>query len=206
MRLAVFASGRGSNMLAIHEAIESGILPGVSVALLVCDVPDAPVVGHASERGIQQYVFRAKDYPGKSAYESEIQRVLAFAKIDLVVLAGYMRIIGPTLLAEWEGRMINLHPSLLPEFPGADGIGDAIRAGVRETGVTVHFVDSGVDTGPIIAQSKVPVDLDDTVDSLAVKIHRVEHQLLPETISLLHRKGVEACFRKARRGSSSSTL
>ena len=146
MRLAVFASGRGSNMLAIANAIEEGRLPGVSIDLVVCDKPSAPVLKKAQELKLNTFVFEANKFRNKPDYESEILKQLGQFRIQMVILAGFMRIIGPTLLKVWEGRMINLHPSLLPEFPGKDGIGDAFRAGVRETGVTVHFVDAGVDT------------------------------------------------------------
>ena len=116
----------------------------------------------------------------------------------MVVLAGFMRIIGPTLLKVWEGRMINLHPSLLPEFPGKDGIGDAFRAGVRETGVTVHFVDAGVDTGPIIAQERLMIDPAETLDSLEEKIHLLEHKILPQTILRICQEGLPAAWENAR--------
>tara|TARA_B100000686_G_scaffold246835_1_gene256307 strand:+ start:122 stop:721 length:600 start_codon:yes stop_codon:yes gene_type:complete len=170
MRLAVFASGRGSNMLAIANAIEEGRLPGVSIDLVVCDKPSAPVLKKAQELKLNTFVFEAKKFRNKSDYESEILKQLGQFRIQMVVLAGFMRIIGPTLLKVWEGRMINLHPSLLPEFPGKDGIGDAFRAGVRETGVTVHFVDAGVDTGPIIDQERLMIDPAETLDSLEEKI------------------------------------
>ena len=116
----------------------------------------------------------------------------------MVVLAAFMRIIGPTLLKGWEGRMINLHPSLLPEFPGKDGIGAAFRAGVRETGVTVHFVDAGVDTGPIIAQERLMIDPAETLDSLEEKIHLLEHQILPQTILRICQEGLPAVRANAR--------
>ena len=169
MRLAVFASGRGSNMLAIANAIEEGRLPGVSIDLVVCDKPSAPVLKKAQELKLNTFVFEAKKFHNKSDYESEILKQLEQSRIQMVVLAGFMRIIGLTLLKVWEGRMINLHPSLLPEFPGKDGIGDAFRAGVRETGVTVHFVDAGVDTGPIIDQERLMIDPAETLDSLEEK-------------------------------------
>ena len=117
----------------------------------------------------------------------------------MVVLAGFMRIIGPTLLKVWEGRMINLHPSLLPEFPGKNGIGDAFRAGVRETGVTVHFVDAGVDTGPIIVQERLKIDPTETLASLEEKIHLLEHQILPQTILRICREGLLLVRENARK-------
>jgi len=182
MRIAVFASGRGSNLQAIHDAVLADELQGVSLELLVCDRPDAPVVAEVEKRGIPAFIFRPQDYADKKSYENLISEKLATAKIELVVLAGYMRLVGSVLLEKWEGRMINLHPSLLPLFPGIDAIGQAWRAGVKETGVTVHFVDAGMDTGQIFLQQKVSVDPEDTELSLAKKIHLLEHQLLPKAI------------------------
>ena len=182
MRIAVFASGHGSNLLAIHDAVISGKLEGVSLDLAVCDRPDAPVVGLVHKRNIPDFIFGPKDYADKNAFETVIAEKLAEAKIELVVLAGYMRLVGAVLLEKWEGRMINLHPSLLPVFPGKDAIGQAWRAGVKETGVTVHFVDAGMDTGRIYLQQKVTVDPDDTEESLSEKIHLLEHKLLPDAI------------------------
>ena len=198
MRLAVFASGRGSNMLAIAYAIEEGRLPGVSIDLVVCDKPSALVLKKAQELKLKTFVFEAKKFRKKSDYESEILKQLGQFRIQMVVLAGFMRIIGPTLLKVWEGRMINLHPSLLPEFPGKDGIGDAFRAGVRETGVTVHFVDAGVDTGPIIAQESLMIDPAETLDSLEKKIHLLEHKILPQTILRICQEGLPAAWENAR--------
>ncbi|MBC8258672.1 MAG: phosphoribosylglycinamide formyltransferase [SAR324 cluster bacterium] len=182
MRIAVFASGQGSNFLAIHAAVVAGKLAGVSLDLLICDRPEAPVVEEVKKRGIPYFVFNPRDYPDKNAFETVINKKLDAAKIELVVLAGYMRLVGPVLLEEWEGRMLNLHPSLLPKFPGKDAIGQAWRAGAKETGVTVHFVDAGMDTGRIFLQQKVIVEAHDTVEILSEKIHQLEHQLLPEAI------------------------
>ena len=198
MRLAVFASGRGSNMFAIANAIEEGRLPGVSIDLVVCDKPSAQVLKKAQELKLNTFVFEAKKFRNKSDYESEILKQLEQFRIQMVVLAGFMRIIGPTLLKVWEGRMINLHPSLLPEFPGKDGVGDAFRAGVRETGVTVHFVDAGVDTGPIIAQEHLMIDPAETLDSLEEKIHLLENQILPKSILRIYREGLPAVRANAR--------
>jgi len=182
MRIAVFSSGRGSNLLAINDAIISGRLRGVSLDLVVCDRPDEPVADLVQKRNIPYFIFSTKDYADKNAFEKVIAEKLKEAKIELVVLAGYMRLVGAVLLEKWEGRMINLHPSLLPDFPGKDAIGQAWRAGVKETGVTVHFIDAGMDTGRIYLQQKVTVDPDDTVESLSEKIHLLEHKLLPDAI------------------------
>jgi phosphoribosylglycinamide formyltransferase-1 len=182
MRIAVFASGSGSNFAAIIQAIKKERLQGVEVALLVCDRPEAPVILRARQEAIPVFSFRAKDYLDKAGYECEIVEQLKIRKVDLVVLAGYMRLLGPVILKEFEGRVINLHPSLLPAFPGKDATQQALDYGVKLTGVTVHFVDEGMDTGPIIAQRSIEVISTDTKETLSQKIQEQEHELLPKVI------------------------
>lgn len=183
-RLAVFASGTGSNFQAIIDAIEAGKLDA-QIRLLVCDKPGAKVVERAMAHHIPMFVFNPKSYSNKMAFETEVIEQLRKYEVDWVILAGYMRLIGDTLLGAYGGRIVNIHPSLLPNFPGKDAIGQAIEAGAATTGVTIHYVDEGMDTGPIIAQQAVTVDNDDTHDSLQKKIQQVEHQLYIETISNL---------------------
>lgn len=183
-RAAVFASGTGSNFEAIMNAGELNC----DITLLVCDKPGATVIKKAEAFHVSTFVFDAKTYESKAVYEQEIVEKLQAENIEWVFLAGYMRIVGPTFLNAYEGRIINIHPSLLPDFPGKDAIGDAFRAGVKETGVTVHYVDEGIDTGPIIAQEKVLVKEDDTLDTLKNRIHQVEHQLYPRVIRQLTTK------------------
>lgn len=184
MRIAVFASGNGSNFQAIVDAVQSGELP-VEIALLVCDKPQAKVVARAEAAGVPTYTFRPKDYPSRQAYEQEIKRRLVAERIDLVVLAGYMRLITETLVKPYYGKMINIHPSLLPAFAGLDAIGQAFAHGVKVTGVSVHFVDGGMDTGPIIAQEALPIWEDDTIASLTARIQNIEHRLYPQVIRLI---------------------
>lgn len=180
-RIAVFASGSGSNFQAIVDAVQARKLD-VSIELLVCDKPNAKVVERAAAAGIETFAFRPKEYASRADYEGEIVSRLQQKQIDLVVLAGYMRIVGETLLKPYEGRIVNIHPSLLPSFPGLDAIGQALAHGVKVTGVTVHFVDGGMDTGPIIAQRAVSIEEGESADSLAGKIHPVEHELYPAVI------------------------
>ncbi|WP_176560371.1 phosphoribosylglycinamide formyltransferase [Brevibacillus dissolubilis] len=182
MKLAVFASGSGSNFEAIVKAIEEGRLSGAEVAMLICDKPGAYVLERASRLGVPAFAFDPKQYPDKAAFETEIVQKLEELGVSFIVLAGYMRLIGEVLLSHFEGRMINLHPSLLPAFPGKDAIGQALSYGVKVTGVTVHFVDAGLDTGPIIAQESVAIAQDDNHETLAARIHAVEHQLLIGTL------------------------
>ncbi|WP_223593601.1 phosphoribosylglycinamide formyltransferase [Neobacillus bataviensis] len=185
MKIAVFASGTGSNFAAILESIKSKKITNVEVVLLVSDRPEALAVQKAKDERIPVHTFRAKDYPNKQAFEEEIVEKLRQRYVDFIVLAGYMRLLGPVLLQAYDRKIINVHPSLLPAFAGKDAIGQALDYGVKVTGVTVHYVDEGMDTGPIIAQRVVFVDSDETKDSLAKKIQGQEHQLLPEVIQML---------------------
>ncbi len=181
LRIAVFASGQGSNFGAIVDAVQAGKLD-VSIELLVCDKPLAPVVQRAEQAGVEAFVFKPKDYASREAYEQEILRLLEQKQVDLVVLAGYMRIITDVLVKPYEGRMINIHPSLLPSFPGVNAIGQALEYGVKLTGVTVHFVDGGLDSGPIIAQSALSLEAGDTEETVAPRIHAIEQSLYSQVI------------------------
>lgn len=180
-RVAVFASGTGSNYEAIMEAKH---LP-CEVVLLVSDQPGALVLEKAAKYNTPTFVFDVEDYKDQADYEQKIVEKLEKAKVEWIFLAGYMRIIGPTLLEKYEGSIVNIHPSLLPSFPGLDAIGQAMDAGVKKTGVTIHYVDAGVDTGPIIAQQSVAITEHDTRETLVEKIHAVEHELYPQTIHQL---------------------
>ncbi|MFF2447124.1 phosphoribosylglycinamide formyltransferase [Neobacillus sp. NPDC058068] len=186
--IAVFASGSGSNFQAILDAVQAGDLDA-NISLLVCDKPGAYVVERADAASIPSFVFFPKDYPSKADYEAEIAMLLKDNKVDLIVLAGYMRLIGPTLLKEYEGRIVNIHPSLLPAFPGKDAIGQALAANAKWSGVTIHFVDEGMDTGPIIVQERVRIAKEDTQESLQRKIQVSEHKLYPEILQMLLTKG-----------------
>jgi len=183
-RIAVFASGSGSNFQAIVDAAAAGRLDA-QVVLLVCDKPDAQVIRRAEQAQVPTFVFRPKDYPGREAYEAEIVRKLQALQVDLVVLAGYMRLVTQTLLAPYAGRIINIHPSLLPSFPGVNSVGQALAYGVKATGVTVHYVDSGLDSGPIILQQAVEVQDGDNEESLSSRIHEIEHELYLRAIRLI---------------------
>ncbi|MUK88441.1 phosphoribosylglycinamide formyltransferase [Ornithinibacillus sp. L9] len=181
MKAAVFASGTGSNFQALLDTDDLTC----EISLLVCDQPGAAVIEKASKAGIPIFLFNPKDYDSKEAYEKEILRVLENRGVSWIFLAGYMRIVGSTLLHAYEGKIVNIHPSLLPSFPGKDAIGQAFQAGVETTGVTVHYIDEGIDTGPIIAQEVVEILPTDTQDSLTKRIQQVEHQLYPKVINEL---------------------
>ncbi|WP_054860926.1 phosphoribosylglycinamide formyltransferase [Gracilibacillus sp. JCM 18860] len=189
-KLAVFASGTGSNYDAIIEATQNGKLDA-EVVLLVCDKPNAKVLDKARVNQTPLFVFDPKQYASKEMFEAKIVEVLQEKEIDWIILAGYMRLIGNTLLAPFEGKIINIHPSLLPAFPGLDAVGQAFTAGVKVSGVTIHYVDSGMDTGKIIAQDAVHIKEGMTQEDLQQAIQRVEHKLYPETIQQLILKGGE---------------
>ncbi|SES00411.1 phosphoribosylglycinamide formyltransferase [Salipaludibacillus aurantiacus] len=181
MKIAVFASGSGSNFQAILDACASGSLDA-SVSLLVCDKPGAFAEQRAASADIPVFSFSPKNFDGKAAFEEAILKELRARGIELLVLAGYMRLVGRTLLKEYEGRIINIHPSLLPAFPGLDAIGQAFDARVKISGITIHFVDEGMDTGPIIAQEPVRIEETDTKEDVQRKIQKLEHALYPKTI------------------------
>jgi len=155
------------------------------VVLLVSDRPKALAVQKARDERIPVFTFNAKDYPNKQVYEEEILNELTNREVEFIVLGGYMRLLGPVLLQAYDHKIINIHPSLLPAFAGKDAIGQALDYGVKVTGVTVHYVDEGMDTGPIIDQRAVTIDPNETRETLIKKIQEQEHRLLPEVIQRL---------------------
>ncbi|WP_138417834.1 phosphoribosylglycinamide formyltransferase [Aquibacillus sediminis] len=183
-RIAVFASGTGSNFDAIMKAVEADRLD-CEVALLICDRPGAKVIEKARTYGVTTFVFDPKNYPSKADFEQEIVTELKKVEVEWLVLAGYMRLIGLTLLHAYPSNIINIHPSLLPAFPGKDAIGQAFEAGVKVTGVTIHYVDEGMDTGKIIEQEALYVEEGESRDSLQQRIQAIEHKLYPATIQTI---------------------
>ncbi|MCL6517418.1 MAG: phosphoribosylglycinamide formyltransferase [Alicyclobacillus sp.] len=161
------------------------------IVLVVSDKPGCRACDVARAAGIPVFAERVAAYPDKAAFEAAVLDELRARGVMGVALAGYMRIVGPTLLSAYPGRIVNLHPSLLPAFPGRHAVRDALAAGVRETGVTVHLVDEGIDTGPVIAQWRVPVDAGMTEESLLERIHAVEHVLYPAVVGELARRWLE---------------
>lgn len=181
-RLALFASGKGSNYEALMQYLQQHPNLPVEVALVITDQPQAGVLVKAKKWGTAALSINYHNFKGKKQYEQFILTKLKEYAIDFIVLAGYMRIIGSTLLQAYPGRIINLHPSLLPAFPGKDAVGQALAAGVKITGVTVHFIDRGIDTGPIIAQEPIRIEATDNHESLSERIHIVEHLLYPRAV------------------------
>jgi len=183
MNIAVFASGRGTNFSAIARAVKKGKIKA-NLALLVCDNPKAKVIARAKRQGVKIALVERKNFSSKQEFEAKIIKHLEENKIDLIVLAGFMRLLSPEFVRRYYGKILNIHPALLPSFKGEQGIKDAFDYGVKITGVTVHFVDEEMDHGPIILQEAVKIKEADTLESLEAKIHKVEHKIYPEAIKL----------------------
>jgi len=181
LRLGVLVSGSGSNLQAILDAVAAGTL-AAEVALVLSNKPDAFALERARRAGVQTAVVSHRDFTTRELFDAALVQALSAHRVDCVVLAGFMRIVTPVLLDAFQDRVINMHPALLPAFPGAHAQADALAYGVRVSGCTVHFVDAGTDTGPIIAQSVVPVVDGDTVESLSARILAEEHALLPTVL------------------------
>jgi phosphoribosylglycinamide formyltransferase 1 len=196
-KIAVFASGNGSNFQAIIDVVKSGELEA-DIALLVCDKPGAFAIERANAAHIPTFAFNPKEYSTKEAYEEAILEKLTSFGVEFIVLAGYMRLIGSTLLGKYAGRIVNIHPSLLPAFPGKDAIGQALEAKAEWSGVTIHYVDEGMDTGPIIVQERIRLHEKETRESLQRKIQNIEHKLYPSILQMLLTRGEVQHDKKAR--------
>jgi phosphoribosylglycinamide formyltransferase-1 len=186
-RLAVFASGSGTNLQALLDAFPPrGDDPLARVVLVISDRAAAPALDRAQRAGAAAahvaYPRRGDGALDRSAFESRAQALLEEHRIDLVALAGFLRIVSPAFVAAWAGRLLNVHPSLLPAFPGLHAVRQALEAGVHQTGCTVHFVDAGVDTGPAIVQRTVGVVAGDTEEALQARVQREEHEAYPEAV------------------------
>ncbi len=183
LNLGVLASGRGSNFQAIIDEIEKGRL-NAKIKVLIVDNPSAYAIERAKKHSIEYIYINPKEFDSKHSFFTKIADELKQRDVGLVILAGFMRIIGKPLIEAFPNKIINIHPALLPAFPGLHGQRQAIQYGVKISGCTVHFVDEGVDTGPIIIQAAVPVHPDDTEDTLSERILKIEHKILPEAIRL----------------------
>jgi phosphoribosylglycinamide formyltransferase-1 len=183
LAIGVLASGRGSNFEAIARAVASGVIPG-ALAVLISDRADAPVLARGRAHGIEALAIAVREHPGREAHDKALLAALEERGVGLVCLAGYLRLLGPGFVRHFAGRLLNIHPSLLPAFPGLHAQRRALEHGVRVAGATVHFVDEGTDTGPIVLQAAVPVQGDDTEASLSARILAEEHRIYPEAIRL----------------------
>lgn len=182
-RLGVLISGSGTNLENIAKKIEGGEI-SARIAVVISDRGDAYGLVRARNHGLRAVHVDPGSFPDRASYDRELIRILRENEVDLVVLAGYMRLVGPEFVEAYRNRITNIHPALLPSFPGTSGVADALAYGVKVTGVTVHFVDEGLDSGPIILQEAVPVLPGDDVESLHQRIHEVEYRLYPEAIRL----------------------
>lgn len=184
LKLAVLVSGNGSNFQALVDAIEAGRIPNAQIVCLISNKADAFALERAKNHGITSLVLDHKSYPNRQAYDAALVDLLHQHQVDLIILAGFMRLLSPTMIDAFPNAIMNIHPALLPAFPGLDAQKQAFEYGVRYTGCTVHFVDSGTDTGPIILQSVVPILESDTLDSLTQRIHGEEHRTYVEAVRL----------------------
>jgi phosphoribosylglycinamide formyltransferase 1 len=185
-KLVVLASGNGTNLQAILDTLHGR--EGIEVVGVGSDKPGARALERARAAGVETEVFPGEEFAGREARDAAMAEWIDGRGADLVVLAGYMQLLSPAFVARFRNRVVNVHPALLPAFPGLDAIGQTLAAGVETTGVTVHFVDEGVDTGPTILQREVPVPVDRDRGRLEEAIHAVEHELYPEAIRMLARQ------------------
>lgn len=197
IRLAVMASGRGTNLAAILAAVAEGRV-AAEPALVVSDNPAAPALEIARVQGIPTFAMTPRAAGGREAFFRLVEEQLADAGVDLIALAGFMRLLPAALVERFRWRILNIHPSLLPAFPGLDAPRQALEYGVRVSGCTVHFVDEGMDTGPIVLQAAVPVLPDDTVESLTARIQKEEHRIYPEAIQLFAEGRLQVDGRRVR--------
>ena len=184
MRIGILISGRGSNMVALADAARDGKIPNAEIAVVISDQPDANGLVKAKERGIETLVIE-RSGRRREEHDREIVAAVQARQVGLVCLAGYMRVLSGEFLRAFPGRILNIHPSLLPLFPGLDAQKQALDNGAKVSGCTVHFVDETLDGGPIIAQRTVPVFDDDTVESLSARILVEEHRLYPEAVAMV---------------------
>lgn len=182
-RIGIMLSGRGSNFEAIADAVESGAIPNAEIVAVLSDVPDARGLETARRRGLPAFAFDRSTYASRAAFESDVSAALDRARAELVCLAGFMRILSADFVARRRGRILNIHPSLLPDFRGLEPQRRALEAGVKQAGCTVHIVDEGTDTGPIVLRKIVSVMPNDSVESLSARILEQEHRAYPEAIA-----------------------
>lgn len=200
-RLVVLVSGAGTNLQALLDATEVAGY-GAEVVAVGSDRPGVEGLARAERREVPTFVTRLPDFADRDAWDRALTEQVAAHEPDLVVLAGFMKLVGPTFLRRFEGRVLNTHPALCPSFPGTAGPADALAYGVKVTGATLFVVDEGVDTGPIVAQTVVPVEEDDDVESLHERIKRAERRMLVESVGRIAREGISVHDRKVRFGRS----
>jgi len=196
-RVGILISGRGSNMLALVDAMQRGEVPA-KPAVVVSNVPDAPGLAAAEERGVPTVVVNHREVKPRSVHERRVVEVLKEHRVDLVCLAGYMRLLTPVMVSEFRGRILNVHPSLLPAFPGLDAQRQALEHGAKLAGCTVHFVDEECDHGPIVLQAAVEVREDDTEQTLGARILEQEHVIYPRAVAWFFERRLSVDGRRVR--------
>lgn len=182
MKIAVLASGSGTNLQVLIDQLHKDKSSAIKIAVVISDRRKAYALIRAKEAGIPTHVVRVRDFPDRDAFDAEIAKILNVYEVELIVLAGFMKLFQPEFVRRYRNRIINIHPSLLPAFPGAHAVNDTLAYGVKISGVTVFFVDEGIDTGTIIAQASVPVFDNDDEESLLKRIHIEEHKLYPQVV------------------------
>jgi phosphoribosylglycinamide formyltransferase 1 len=197
MRVAVLASGVGTNLQALLDTVHGS--DGIEIVAVASDKPSAMALERARAAGVDANAFPGDAFDDRTARDQAMGDWLAARDVDLVVLAGYMQLLSPEFLGRFEGRVINVHPALLPAFPGLHAVEQALEYGVKVFGVTVHFVDDGVDTGPVILQRAVELPNARTADDVAERLHPIEHELLPEAVRLIARGAISVDPRAPRR-------
>ena len=198
MNIAIFVSGNGSNLQALLDAEAKGDLAEGRIALVVSDQRDAYALDRAGSAGVETFVLEGEGFASREEYDKAISAQLKDKNIDMIVLAGFMRLLSAAFVEEYAGRILNIHPALLPSFKGVHGIQDAYKHGVKVTGVTVHIVSAEMDDGPIIAQVSVTIEENDTLESLEEKIHAQEHKLYPEAVRLFVQGKIQVDGRKVK--------
>lgn len=197
LNIAVFASGRGTNFQSIIDAVKTGEIKA-KIKILISDNQEAGALKRAEREDIENIFINPAHFESKEDYEEELINILEGVNTDLVVLAGYMRILSPFFVSKFKNKIVNIHPSLLPAFKGLEAQKQAVEYGVKYSGCTVHFVDQGMDTGPIIKQAVVEVKADDTAEDLAARILKEEHKIYPEVVNLIAEDRLEIEGRKVK--------
>jgi len=188
-KIGVLLSGGGSNLQALIDASNKPDYPA-EIVCVISNREDAYGLNRAREHDIPAHIINHKNFKTREAFDDTMQEMLERHNVEIVCLAGFMRLLSPTFVAAWQGRLLNIHPSLLPAFKGAHAVRDALQAGVKETGCTVHLVTDELDAGPILLQAKVPVLSDDTEETLHFRIHEVEHRIYPQALKMVASKDV----------------
>jgi len=197
IQLAILASGAGTNLAAIIKAIASGRLEA-RVKLVLSNKTDAPALGIARQSGVPVWACDHRAYESREAFDAAMLEATRAQGVDTIALAGYMRVLSPMFVKAYEGRILNIHPAILPSFPGVSGYADAVDYGVRITGCTVHFVDENVDHGPVIIQAAVPIGPNDTAESVMARIHALEYRIYPQALQWLARNRLSVEGRRVR--------